>query len=224
MDPSDVDDVDVGERKSFVLGVAGGSGSGKSTVIHEICSKLDPSEYLVLNLDNYYSDLAHLSHDIRASVNFDRPDAIDHERLREDVLALLRGEAIERPTYDFKTHTRVGSQRVEPKPIIMVDGIFSLYFHKLYSLFDLRVFIDVADDIRFIRRLKRDIAERGREMNGVIEQYVTTVRPMHIKYVQPTKHNADLVVFWERYNLQAIDMIAMLLAAKAPIAQRSLLN
>ena len=193
----------------FLIAVSGGSGSGKSTIVKFLQDHCDASDILVLSQDHYYRDFSHLPLVERDRVNFDHPDSIDSQLLFAHVHQLLRGESIERPTYDFATHTRSAkTEKTSSKPTIILDGIFTLYFETVRKLTNLKIFMDVGDDLRFIRRLKRDIEERGRTMDGVIQQYTETVRPMHIQFVEPTKRFADLVVYWENINVQSVNMLA----------------
>ncbi len=196
-------------KAPFLIAVSGGSGSGKSTIVRLIQEHCRPSEILVVSQDHYYRDFSHLSFAERERLNFDHPDAIDSELLISHVQTLLKGQSIERPTYDFASHARTGrTQKVEPKPTLILDGIFALYFERLRQLANLRIFMDVGDDLRFMRTLKRDLDERGRTLDGVIQQYTATVRPMHIQFVEPTKHFADLVVYWENMNMQSVNMLS----------------
>lgn len=201
----------------FVISVAGGSGSGKTTIVNlikEQChSSSHASDLLVFTQDHYYRDLSHLPVEDRNNVNFDHPDSIDIELMSEHLQALLKGKSIQRPTYDFATHTRA-KQTVElaSADIILIDGIFSLYFESLRSLANLKLYVDVSDDIRFIRRLKRDMQQRGRSMDSVIAQYFATVRPMHREYVESSKVFADLIILWEQSNTSTIERLVKMLA------------
>ena len=183
--------------KPFVVAVAGGSGSGKTTIVNLLRTK-DYQSVLVFSQDHYYRDLSHLSPVERDKVNFDHPQSIDIDLMTEQLQMLVRGLAVEQPIYDFATHTRLPTcKRLESSSVILVDGILSLYFESLRHLAHLKLFVEVSDDIRFIRRLKRDISERGRTMDSVIEQYYATVRPMYKQYVEASKIYADFVIPWE---------------------------
>lgn len=193
--------------RPLIIGVVGGSGSGKTTVARAIQRAMDV-DAAFLDQDCYYKDLAHLSLDERRQVNFDHPDSIDGDLLVAHLEQLARGEAIEKPTYDFAAHTRApGRVRVEPSAIVLVDGILLFADSRLRELFDIKIYVDVADDIRFIRWLERDVVERGRLMPDVIRQYLTTVRPMHLEFVEPSKRYADVILPEGGHNRIAVDII-----------------
>lgn len=193
--------------RPLIIGVVGGSGSGKTTVTRAIQEAMDVSAAF-LDQDGYYKDLAALTLDERKRVNFDHPDSIDTDLLVTQLEQLARGEAIEKPTYDFAAHTRAAARvRVEPSSIVLVDGILLFTDKRLRDLFDIKVYVDVADDVRFIRRLERDVVERGRTMADVIRQYLATVRPMHLEFVEPSKRYADVILPEGGQNRVAIEMI-----------------
>ena len=193
--------------RPLIIGVVGGSGSGKTTVARAIQQAMDVSAAF-LDQDGYYKDLSHLSLDERRQVNFDHPDSIDSDLLVAHLEQLARGEPIDKPTYDFAAHTRApGSVRVEPSAIVLVDGILLFTDKRLRDLFDIKIYVDVADDIRFIRRLERDVIERGRSTADVIHQYLTTVRPMHLEFVEPSKRYADVILPEGGHNRIAVDII-----------------
>lgn len=195
-----------------IIGISGGSGSGKTTFVNRVCQQCSDVPALVLHLDHYYHDLSHLPPEERDRKNFDHPDSIDSSLLKTQLTELAAGRAIERPTYDFATHTRTGTTvRLEPAPVIILDGIFSLYWTEIREMLTLSVFVDVDDDVRFIRRLRRDINERGRTVEGVIGQYLATVKVMHDHNVAPQKNDADIIVRWMKYNDQAVSMVAGLI-------------
>jgi len=199
-------------KKPFLIAVSGGSGSGKSTIVRMIADAFLESEVLIFSQDHYYKDLSHLPKKKRDEVNFDHPDSIDDTLLLEHITQLLEGKSIPRPTYDFASHTRLKETvSIKPKPTIVFDGIFTLAFEKIRNLTQLKIFMEVGDDLRFIRRLQRDMEERGRSVESVIKQYIETVRPMHIQNIESTKPYADLVVLWEHYNLQSVNMIVSLI-------------
>lgn len=194
-------------QRPLVIGVVGGSGSGKTTVARAIYDRLGMDAAFV-DQDAYYKDLGHLPLAERIKVNFDHPDAFDTDLLVSHVESLRRGVGIDKPTYDFAAHTRAEARiRVEPKDVLIVDGIMLFADSRLRSMFDIKVFVDVADDIRFIRRLQRDVAERGRTMDGVIAHYLGTVRPMHLEFVEPSKRYADVILPEGGHNQVGVDMI-----------------
>ncbi|HEY4101789.1 MAG TPA: uridine kinase [Gemmatimonadales bacterium] len=193
--------------RPLVIGIVGGSGSGKTTVVRAIVEAAGVSAS-VLDQDGYYHDLSHLALDERRQVNFDHPDSIDAALLAEHLERLVRGEAIEKPVYDFAAHTRAPERvLVEANPIIVVDGILLFADRRLRDLFDIKIYVDVADDIRFIRRLERDVIDRGRSMADVVRQYLATVRPMHLEFVEPSKRHADIILPGGGHNRIAIEMI-----------------
>jgi uridine kinase len=194
-------------RQPLTIGVVGGSGSGKTTVARAIYDALG-LDAAFIDQDAYYQDLAHLTLEERKRVNFDHPDAFDTDLLIAHVGQLRAGQPIDKPTYDFAAHTRATATiRIEPKEIVIVDGIMLFADARLRALFDIKIFVDVADDIRFIRRLERDVAERGRSMDGVIKQYLETVRPMHLEFVEPSKRYADVILPQGGHNQVGVDMI-----------------
>ncbi len=192
----------------YVIGVGGGTGSGKTTVAKRIAQMVGENRCSILPLDNYYRDMSHLPLEERKKQNYDHPDMIEHELLERHLKDLLNGQTVEVPTYDFATYTRKNETiKLSPKPFVIVEGIFALYYDNLVSLYDLAIYVDTEDDIRFIRRLKRDIKERGRSVDSVIEQYLSTVKPMHDAYVEPTKKRADIIVPRGGFNDRAIQVI-----------------
>jgi uridine kinase len=194
--------------KPIVIGLAGGSGSGKTTVAQEILSRVGAENISFLPHDAYYLDFGNLSFSQRAVINFDHPDSLETTLLIEHIQQLKMGRPIELPIYDFKTHSRtLKTIRVEPHPVILVDGILIFAEPELRKMFDVKIFVDTADDLRFIRRLQRDIAERGRTVNSVIEQYQRTVRPMHMEFVEPSKRYADVIIPEGGFNIVAMDMV-----------------
>jgi len=194
--------------RTVVLGVAGGSGSGKSTVVREVRRLLHPRTTTVLHHDAYYRDLRHLPFAERVSVNFDHPDSLETELLIEHVRSLTDGKAIDVPVYDFSRHVRrQETERHEPAAVVIVDGILVLADARLRGLIDLKVFVDTEADLRLIRRIRRDVLERGRTADSVITQYEATVRPMHLEFVEPSKRHADLVVPEGGFNRVAVDLV-----------------
>lgn len=198
-----------GSDRPIVIGVAGGTGSGKTTVSHQILERVGHKHIAYLAHDSYYKDLSTLSTEDRARINFDHPDSLDTPLLIEHIKRLIDRQPVDVPIYDFtRDCRREETLRVEPHPIILVEGILIFSERTLRDLLDIKIFVDTDADIRFIRRLKRDIEERGRTADSVIEQYLMTVRPMHLKFVEPSKRYADVIVPEGGYNWVAIDMIA----------------
>jgi uridine kinase len=181
--------------RSLVIGICGGTGSGKTTITQRIVEALPGGTVQVLQQDHYYRALDHLPLEERARQNFDHPDSIDTPLLVEQVGKLQGGEAIERPVYDFTQHRRLPETvRLDPRPALVIEGILIFESAALRQLMDIKIFVDTDADIRFIRRLERDIRERGRSVESVIQQYQTTVRPMHLEFVEPSKRYADLII------------------------------
>ena len=179
---------------SFVIGIAGGTGAGKTTVARLIRRRVGESVTRI-PLDNYYEDQSHLPVGERDATNYDHPDAFEWELIREQVSTLLDGKPIEMPTYDFEIHTRTdGTVRVDPTEVVIVEGIFALYDDAIRELCDLRLYVETDADVRILRRIERDVVERGRDLESVIEQYLSTVKPMHERFVEPTRTHADLIV------------------------------
>lgn len=196
------------EHQPITIGVAGGTGSGKTTVAEAILGRVGFQHIAFLQHDAYYLDQGHLPLEERAKVNFDHPDTLDNELLIRHVIALQKGQAVEVPIYDFTTHTRTTrTRRVKPQSVILVEGILIFAVPTLRDLMDVRIYVDTDADIRFIRRLERDIAERGRTMDSVIQQYLRTVRPMHLEFVEPSKRYANVIIPEGGFNEVAMDMV-----------------
>jgi uridine kinase len=192
-----------------LIGVAGGTGSGKTTVAHEILKRAGTKQISLIQHDAYYRDLSNLAPAQRAMRNFDHPDALDNDLLIAHLEELKAGRAIDVPVYDFTTHTRTAqTQRLEPHRIILLEGILIFADEALRRLMDVKIYVDTDADIRFIRRVQRDIAERGRTTDTVIHQYLATVRPMHREFVEPSKRYADVIIPEGGFNEVAMDMIA----------------
>ena len=197
---------------SFVIGVAGGSGSGKTTVVRRIVDSLGSGHVTVLQHDRYYRDRNDLRLEERAALNYDHPDSLETDLLVRHVSDLKRGDAVDVPTYDFARYARLAeTENVQPRRALIVEGILIFADAALRDLMDIRVFVDTDSDTRFIRRLQRDVAERGRTMESVIDQYQTTVKPMHLEFVEPSKRYADVIVPLGGHNTVAIELLLTML-------------
>lgn len=195
--------------RPIIIGVAGGSGSGKTTVALKILEQVGCGKIGYISHDSYYKDASHLPMAERAKINYDHPDSLDNELFIAHLTKLKNGEAIDMPIYDFATYSRSKeTKRIEPQPIILVDGILLFTDARLCKLMDVKIFVDTDADMRFIRRLQRDIKERGRTSDSVINQYLTTVRPMHLEFVEPSKRYADVIIPEGGFNGVAIEMVA----------------
>jgi uridine kinase len=195
--------------RSIVIGVAGGTGSGKTTVAHEILERVGAKHIAYIPHDAYYRDHSHMPLEERAQVNYDHPNSLETELLVEHLKGLRAGRAIDVPVYDFTTHTRTQqTRRVGPAPVVLVEGILVFVERELRDLFDVKLYIDTAADVRFIRRLRRDIEERGRSAESVCDQYLSTVRPMHLEFIEPSKRYADVIIPEGGFNEVAIAMVA----------------
>src|SRR5262249_36693312 len=193
----------------MIIGICGGTGSGKTTVANRILESVSADEVVFIQQDLYYRDLKDMPLDYRGAANFDHPDAVDNELLINHLKKLNAGELVELPIYDFKTHSRLpATTRVEPKSIVIVEGILIFAEPRLLEQMDIKIFVDTPDDLRFIRRLRRDLAERGRTVESVIEQYLVTVRPMHMQFVEPSKRYADVIIPEGGHNPVSIDLIS----------------
>jgi uridine kinase len=191
-----------------VIGIAGGTGSGKTTVANVILERVGAESIAFIPHDAYYKDLKHLPKAQREIINFDHPDSLESELLVEHLQLLREGGSIQVPVYDFTSHSRTeASERIDPHPIILVEGILIFADKTLCDLFDVKIFVDTPPDIRFIRRLERDIEERDRSLESVIQQYQTTVRPMHQEFVEPSKRYADVIIPEGGFNTVAMDMV-----------------
>jgi uridine kinase len=200
--------------KPITLGVCGGTGSGKTTVARRILESVGAHLIAHLPHDAYYKEAGHLPPEERAKLNFDHPDALDNDLLIEHLKELQAGRAAEIPVYDFKTHNRrPETLRVEPQPVILVEGILIFADKRLRDLMDVKIYVDTDADLRLLRRLQRDIEERGRSISSIIDQYVSTVRPMHLEFVEPSKRYADVIIPEGGFNEVAIDMVASRLRA-----------
>ncbi len=186
----------------LIIGVSGGTGSGKTTVAQHIVDNIGGDRVALIQHDSYYKDQSYLTPEERARVNYDHPDSLDNDLLFKHLVELSQGRPVDSPCYDFRTHSRsVYTVRVLPYPVLVVEGILTFYEERIRNIMGLKIFVDTDPDIRFIRRLKRDVAERGRSVDSVIEQYLSTVRLMHLEFVEPTKRYADLIVPEGGYNM-----------------------
>ena len=192
----------------MIIGISGGTGSGKTTVAQKIIAPVGDGNVVYLQQDSYYRNLGDMPIDLRHRVNYDHPDAFDTDLLINHLAALRAGEGIEQPIYDYPTHSRRSETiHVQPKPVIIVEGILVFVNPQMRGLMDLKIFVDTDADIRFIRRLDRDVHERGRSVESVIKQYTTTVRPMHLQFVEPSKRYADVIIPEGGFNDVGIDLI-----------------
>lgn len=206
--------------RPIIIGVAGGSGSGKTTVVQEIIRGLRDAEVIVIQHDSYYRDQSHLEFEERAALNFDHPDALETELLVAHLQELLQGRPVQAPVYNFATHCReAATVTVYPRKVIIIEGILILSDPALRKMMDIKVFVDTDADIRFIRRLQRDVAERQRTVESVIQQYLATVKPMHEEFVEPSKRYAHVIIPEGGYNQVAVDML--MTKIKSIIAQQS---
>ncbi len=195
-------------KQPVTIGVAGGTGSGKTTIAQEILKRVGADRIAYLQHDSYYYDFGHLPLDPRNLPNFDHPNSLETPLLIKHLRQLKAGRAVDVPVYDFTTHHRTDkTQRIEPQPVILIEGLLIFAEKTLRDLFDVKIFVDTDNDIRFIRRLNRDIAERGRTMESVIDQYLNTVRPMHLEFVEPSKRYADVIIPEGGFNTVALDMV-----------------
>jgi len=194
--------------KTLCIGVAGGTGSGKTTVANEIVRRVGSERIVTVNQDRYYHDLAHIDERERIHHNFDHPGAIEESLLVNHLKSLKSGRPADLPIYDFSRHLRSGeTEHIDPQPVILLEGILILAIPTLRDLLDVKIFVDTDPDLRFIRRLSRDIAERERSVDSVVEQYLTTVRPMHLEFVEPSKRWADVIIPEGGFNTVALDLV-----------------
>ena len=192
----------------LVIGIAGGTGSGKTTVVNQIIQELPEGEVCVISQDSYYKDTSHLPFDKRTKINFDHPKAIDFDLLVTHLIELKKGNAIEQPIYSFVEHNRTKETiTMYPKKVIIVEGILILTHTDIRELFDIKLYVHADSDERLIRRLRRDMSERGRDLDEVLSRYKNTLKPMHQQFIEPTKEFADIIIPNNRYNTVAVDLI-----------------
>jgi len=201
--------------KPFILGISGGSGSGKTTVTKKIAAALDSESIIVIDHDSYYKDQSALSFEKRVSVNYDHPDALDNDLLIEHLRLLREQKPILKPVYNFVSYTRSSETLlIEPKDIVILEGFLIFTDERIRRMCDIRIFVDTDDDIRIIRRIERDLKERGRSLESIIAQYFATVKPMHHQFVEPSKRYADVIVPYGGHNQIAIDMLITQIKSK----------
>lgn len=192
----------------LIIGIAGGTGSGKTTVVHQIMNELPETEVGIISQDSYYKANPGLSYEERSNINFDHPRAIDFELLVQHLKNLKNGKAIDQPVYSFVTHNRTDDTiHTHPRKVMIVEGILILANAELRDMFDVKIYVHADSDERLIRRLKRDIAERGRDMEEVLNRYQNTLKPMHQQFIEPTKEFADIIIPNDKYNTVAIDVV-----------------
>ena len=192
----------------LIIGIAGGTGSGKTTVVSQIIEELPKDEVCVISQDSYYKETSHLLFDERTKINFDHPKAIDFDLLEKHLKELKNGNPIEQPIYSFVEHNRTGKTiTTHPRKVVIVEGILILTHPEVRELFDINIYVHADSDERLIRRLKRDMAERGRDLEEVLNRYQTTLKPMHQQFIEPTKEYADIIIPTNRYNTVAVELI-----------------
>jgi uridine kinase len=192
----------------LIIGIAGGTGCGKTTVVNTILKELPEGEVGVISQDSYYTDTSHLSYDERVKINFDHPRSIDFELLEKHLKELKKGNSINQPVYSFVKHNRTGDTiNTKPRKVMIVEGILILSHAEIRDLFDIKIFVHADSDERLIRRLKRDITERGRDINEVLTRYQNTLKPMHQQFIEPMKEYADIIIPNNKYNTVAVDIV-----------------
>jgi uridine kinase len=199
----------------LIIGIAGGTGCGKTTVVNQILNELPEGEVGVLSQDSYYKDTSHLSYDERIKINFDHPRSIDFELLEAHLRQLRKDQPIEQPVYSFVKHNRTGDTiKTNPRKVMIVEGILILTNPELREMFDIKIFVHADSDERLIRRLKRDITERGRDIDEVLNRYQTTLKPMHQQFIEPMKEYADIIIPNNKYNTVAVDIVKTIINQK----------
>jgi uridine kinase len=192
----------------LIIGIAGGTGSGKTTVVNQIMNQLPKGEVCVISQDSYYKETDKLSYEERVKINFDHPRAIDFDLLVAHLIALKKGDIIEQPVYSFASHNRTkDTVKTHPRKVIIVEGILIFNSEELRKLFDIKIFVHADTDERLIRRVRRDISERGRDIDEVLNRYQDTLKPMHQQFIEPTKNFADIIIPNDRYNTVAVDIV-----------------
>jgi len=204
-----------------IIGIAGGTGSGKTTVVKKIADALPPHYVAVVPLDSYYNDTSHMTEEERKSINFDHPDAFDWKLLIKQVNQLRAGESIEQPTYSYIISNRLKETvHVEPKPVIIIEGIMTLINKRLRDMMDLKIFVDTDSDERLIRNIRRDVVERGRTVDMVLDRYLNVLKPMHDQFIEPTKKYADLIIPQGGENLKGIGILCRYIEGLVPIGAK----
>jgi uridine kinase len=199
----------------LVIGIAGGTGSGKTTVVNQIINELPEDEVCVISQDSYYKATDNLSYEERIKINFDHPRAIDFDLLETHISDLKSGKIIQQPIYSFKTHNRTKDTiKTQPRKVVIIEGILIFNSKKLLDLFDIKIFVHADADERLIRRVRRDIKERGRDIDEVLDRYKDTLKPMHQQFIEPTKNFADLIIPNDRYNTVAIDIVRTVISER----------
>jgi uridine kinase len=199
----------------LIIGIAGGTGSGKTTVVEQVAHEFPDHEVTVISQDSYYKDTSDLSYKERVLINFDHPESIDFDLLEKHLLALKAGDSIDQPVYSFVEHNRTGETvRTAPSKVIIVEGILILTMPRIRSLFDIKVYIDCDSDERLIRRLKRDLTDRGRDLKEVLDRYQSTLKPMHQQFIEPTKAYADVIIPTNRFNTVGVKILRSIIDQK----------
>ena len=192
----------------LIIGIAGGTGCGKTTVVNQIVNELPEEEVGIISQDSYYKDTSHLSYEERTNINFDHPRAIDFDLLKEHLVKLRKGETIAQPVYSFVKHNRTKDTiNTHPRSVMIVEGILILSNAEIRDMFDIKIFVHADSDERLIRRVKRDISERGRDIDEVLNRYQTTLKPMHEQFIEPMKEYADIIIPNNKYNTVAVDIV-----------------
>jgi len=199
----------------LIIGIAGGTGSGKTTVVNQILNEITPDEVCVISQDSYYSATDDLTYDQRTKINFDHPKSIDFELLVKDLKDLKSGKIIEQPIYSFVSHNRIkDTLKTHPRKVVIVEGILIFNNRELRKMFDIKIFVHADADERLIRRMRRDIKERGRDMDEVLDRYQNTLKPMHQQFIEPTKNYADIIIPNDKYNTVAVDIVRTVINEK----------